>query len=152
MKIKMLLVTVFISNIAFASSLPIDTREIKNSKEITINNNTKTLATTVSTHLYNKGLDQDVANERVSKVLVGDRVTIDLMVMNLLCRFPQLQHEEVVAYISKCALFNKSVDLSAYNDILTLVQQSSSLTPNKDILAKVKQVSSENKYMQLMHS
>jgi len=151
MKIKMLLVTVFISNIAFASSLPIDTREIKNSKEITINNNnTKTLANRVSTHLYNKGLDQDVANERVSKALIGDGATIDLMVMNLLHHFPQLQHKDVVAYISKCALFNKSVDLSAYNDILSLVQQSSSLIADKHILSKVEQVSSENKYIQLV--
>jgi len=95
-------------------------------------------------------LDQDVANERVSKALVGDGATIDLMVMNLLHHFPQLQHEDVVAYISKCALFNKSVDLSAYNDILSLVQQSSSLIADKHILAKVEQVSSENKYIQLI--
>ena len=146
MRIKIFLVTVFISNIAFATSLPIDIREIRNSKEIIINNNTKTLANRVSAHLYNKGLELDVANEKVSKVLVGDEATIDLMVINLLRHFPQLSHEDVVAYISKCALFNKSVDLSAYDDILSLVQQSSSLTLDKDILEKVKQVSFENKY------
>jgi len=151
MKIKILIVTAFISNIAFASSLPIDIRETRNTKEIKVHSTTA-LADTVSTHLYNKGLDKDVANARVSKALVGDGVTSDLMAMNLLNHFPQLQHEDIIAYISKCALFNKSVDLSAHDDILSLVQQSDSLIADKHTLAKVEQVSSENKYIQFLES
>jgi len=151
MKIKILIVTAFITNIAFASSLPIDTRETKNTQEIKINNkNTKTLANTVSAHLYNKGLDEDVANEKVSKALVGDEVTSDLMAMNLLHHFPQLKHKDVIAYVSKCALFNKSVDLSAHDDILSLMQQSCGLIIDKKALEKIEQVKSENKYIRLL--
>jgi len=151
MKIKILIVTAFITNIAFASSLPIDLRETKDAKEIKVNNNnTKTLANIVSAHLYNKGLDKDVANERASKVLIGDGVASDLMVMNLLNHFPELQHEDVISYMSKCALFNKNVDLSAHDNILSLVQQSDSLIVDKHTLAKIKKVSFENKHIQLV--
>lgn len=153
MKIKILVVTAFITNIAFASSLPIGLRETRDVKEIKVNsNNTKTLANIVSAHLHSKGLDKDVANERASKVLVGDEVTSDLMVMNLLNHFPELQHKDVIAYISKCALFNKSVDLSAHDDILSLIQQNDRFTVDKHTLAKIKKVSFENKHIRLVQS
>lgn len=147
MKIKILIVTIFITNIAFASSLPIDTREIKVNKNIT-----KNLANTVSAHLHSKGLDKDVANERVSKSLVSGEIASDLMAINLLNHFPQLQHEDVISYISKCALFNKSVDLSAHDDILSLLQQSHGLIMDKHTLSKVKKVSLENKHIQSIQS
>jgi hypothetical protein len=153
MKIKILIVTVFITNIAFASSLPIDTREIRDTKKVKINQNiTETLTNTVSEHLYNKGLDKNVASERVSKSLVGDEVTIDLMAMNLLNHFPQLKQKDIIAHISQCALFNKSVDLSAHDHILSLLQQSYGLIMDKQTLSKVKKVSLENRHIQSIQS
>lgn len=153
MKIKILIVTAFVTNIAFASSLPINIRETRDTKEVKVNkNSTKTLANEVSTHLYNKGLDKDVADERVSKSLASNTVANDLMAMNLLNHFPQLKREDVIAYISQCALFQKNVDLSAHDNILSLIQQSDGLSVDEQTLTKVKKLSAENKQIQLMLS
>jgi tRNA(Glu) U13 pseudouridine synthase TruD len=153
MKKEILIVTVLITNLAFASSLPIDVRDIREPRELEANKNTtNTLTHAATSHLYNRGLEKEIANKKVLTSLVGDKNTNDLMAKNVLNHLNELKKEDIVAHVSDCALYSRNFDLSAYDDIIGLVQKRNGLMLDDLTLAKVEKISLENKHIKLLQS
>lgn len=149
MKREILIVTVLMTNIAFASTLPVEVREVR---EIDANKNKiNTLADAAGTHLHKRGLDKDIANQKVLKSLRGNEYANSLMAQKIIENFNEIKYENIIAYVSNCALFEKSVDLSSYDDIIALVQKRNRSKLNKVDLKKVEKISLENKSIKLLH-
>lgn len=145
MKRQILIFTVLISNIAFSAVVPVDIREVNEIREINTNKSRVSINSAVSTHLHEKGLDKNIAKQRVQAHLEHDEYTNTLMAENIINHFSELKHKDVVAYISDSALFQKKIDLSSYKNILGLVHKSNKLTLDKMTLAKIEKISTENK-------
>lgn len=144
---KILISTVFISNIIFASVLPSQINQINLNK-----NRLKSFSGVVSLHLYNRGLDKDAAIQKVSNSLKGEDFENDLMIQNILSTLDDIKYENIVAYIADSALKSKEVDLSSYDTIIGIVQKISKMSLDKLTLKKIEKVSLENQKIKQLHS
>lgn len=149
MKRQILMFTVLISNIAFSAVLPVDIREVSEIREVNTNKNRVSINSAASTHLHDKGLDKNIAKQRVLTHLKHDEYTNTLMAENIIKNLSGLKHKDVVSYISDSALFQKNIDLSSYKNIVGLVHKSNKLSLDKMTLAKIEKISLENKNIKL---
>lgn len=145
MKNKILISTVFISNIIFASVLPLE------SNKINFNKNFNTFSSTVSLHLYKRGLEKKVAQEKVSQFLMGGDFENDLMVQNILNNFERVNYEGIVSYIAQATLHSKKVDLSSYESIIGVLQKIDYTLVDKQTLAKIEKVSLVNEKIRVLY-
>lgn len=137
---KIIIITVLLTNIVFASVLPVVV-PLKNSNTNRVN----TLSNMVSSNLHRRGLDKSVAEKKVSQSLQGDAYANDLMAQNIIKNMSDIKEEDVVSHLGNCALYGKSVDLSSYENIVSLVQQSKKIALNKSDLQIIQKISLENK-------
>jgi len=144
---KILISTVFISNIIFASVSPAQISQVQSNK-----NRLGTFSSLVSLHLYKRGLDKDVAIQKVSDFLVGKDFENDLMIQNILSNFDKIEHDNVVEYIANSALYSKEVDLSSYDTLIGMVQKIENKSLDALILKKIEKISLENKKIKQLHS
>lgn len=146
MKNRILVSTVFISSILFASVVPYNSNLLSSKKNI------KSFSGAISLHLYKRGLEKDVAVKRVSQFLIGEDFENDLMVQNLLNSFEMLNYDDLINYIAESALHSKSVDLSSYEHIIGVLQSLNSVNLNNETLKLIEKVSSENKIIRLTYA
>ena len=144
---KILISTVFISNIIFASVSPLQINQINLNK-----NRLKSFSGVVSLHLYNRGLDKDAAIKKVSNSLKGEDFENDLMIQNILSTLDDIKYENIVAYIADSVLKSKEVDLSSYDTIIGMIQKTSKMRLDKSTLEKVEKLSLENKKIKQLHT
>lgn len=143
MRREILIFAILLSNVAFGSTLPVEIREVR---EIDTNRcKVNSLASAVSEHLFDRGLDKDVAHQKVSKALAGSDSINALMAQNIINSFDSIQYKDVVSYIGESALFGKKVNLSSYKDIVALLQKSNKVVLNRATLLKVEKLSLESK-------
>jgi len=145
MKNKILISTVFISNIIFASPVPYNTNQIS------FNKNIKRFSGAISKHLYEKGLNKDVAQEKVSKFVIGGDFENDLMAQNILNNFDTVKYDNLVSYIAEATLYSKKVDLSSYETLIGVFQKLDKVILDKQTLAKIEKVSLENEKIRLLY-
>jgi len=143
---RILISTVFISNIIFASVLPSQINQINLNK-----NRLGSFSTVVSQYLYKKGLDKEVAQKKVSNFLMGEDFENELMLQNILSNLDMLQYDNVVEYIASSALYSKKIDLSSYDTIIGMLQTVNS-NLDKLTLQKIEKVSLENKKIRQLHA
>jgi len=142
---KIFIITVFISNIAFGAVLPkIDLQRTVNTKSA------DKLAAKVSTQLFKRGLDKKIAKEKVNSTLSYDDNLNDLMVQNILNNIPSLKEEDIVNFVTQAALHEKSIDLSSYATLITLVQKHATALLDKELLLHVEKASFENEKLKSM--
>jgi len=144
---KILISTVFISNIIFASVLPSQINQINLNK-----NRLASFSNTVSLHLYKRGLDKKVAQKKVSDFLVGEDFENDLMIHNILSSFDNIEYENIVEYIANSALYSKEVDLSSYDTIIGMVQKIKNTNLDELTLQKIEKVSLQNAKIKQLHA
>ena len=143
---RILISTVFISNIIFASVLPSHINQINLNK-----NRLGTFSTAVSLHLYKRGLDKQVAIKKVSESLVGEDFENELMIQNILAQLDTVEYESIITYIADSVLHSKAVDLSSYGTIVGMVQKISKIRLDKVNLQKIEKISSQNVKIKQLH-
>lgn len=143
---KIIIITVLLTNIVFASVLPVAI-PLKNSNTNRVN----TLSNMVSSNLHRRGLDKSVAEKKVSQSLEGDAYTNDLMAQNIINNLSDIKQEDLIAYLSNCALYGKSVNLSSYENILSLVQQTNKITLDTADLQIIQKISLENQNIKALN-
>jgi len=136
---KFLIITVFISNIAFAAVVPkINLQETVNLK------NTNKLTTKISKQLFNRGLERKVIQKKLEASLIHNENITELMAQNILKNIQSLQEKDIVDFMAQAILKGKRVDLSSYATLISLVQKHSIATFDDSILLHVEKVSNEN--------
>ena len=143
---RILISTVFISNIIFASVLPSQINQISLNE-----NRVGTFSSLISLHLYKRGLDKEIAQKKVSNFLIGEDFENDLMIHNILSNLDMLDYDSVVEYIASSALYSKEVDLSSYDTIIGMVQIINN-NLDKLTLQTIEKVSLENRKIKQLHA
>ena len=147
MKSRILITTVFVSNIIFASVVPSQINQINFNK-----NRVGAFSSLISLHLYKRGLDKEIAQKKVSNFLIGEDFENDLMIHNILSNFDMLDYDSVVEYIASSALYSKEVDLSSYDTIIGMVQKIKNTNLDELTLEKIEKVSLQNKKIKQLHA
>jgi len=142
---KIFIITVFISNIAFAGVLPqAIIQETVNTKS-----NNK-LSAQVSSQLFKRGLDKKIAIAKVKNTLAEGENINDLMVQNILQNIPSMKESDIVNFIAQAALQEKHVDLSSYETLIALVQRYTNVAFDKELRLHVEKASLENEKLKSM--
>ena len=128
-KTQLFVITIFLSNIAFTTILPADALE--NFRDVTIsqeqNEETKnSLHNAAVTHLIDKGLDADVAKERVGASLAHSEIEAELMAQQIV-KNEKISYSDIVEYVANAALYKKQVNLSTNEEVQALLQRSKNL-------------------------
>ena len=136
---RILIITVFLSNIVFATVIPehLSNNSVKNR---TINS----LSNMAALDLYKRGLDKKVAQKKVLNSLQGDENSNDLMMQNILNQLDVLQREDVISFVSNAALYNRSVDLSSYDTLPCMIQKNNKISLEKTMLEKLQKIALQN--------
>jgi len=144
LKKQIVIFTVLISNIVFSVALSADVKEENRTKEVSTQCSQYNVSNEVNKYLSNKGLDPQVVQQRFHKYLKHNVYANSLMINNILTQLNELSYEDVIAHISNTVLFQKSVDLSSYNDLIALVQRKNFIIHNSLLLKKVEKIAREN--------
>ena len=135
---KILIITVFVSNIAFGAVLDIDFP--KNHVEYEKVNK---LSDQIIENLYDKGLELNIAKQKLSQSFKGNVHKNDIIIQNILKEFPNITQKEIVANISNSILRGKIIDLSSYDTLVSIIQKTT-LTVNQNIYTKVQKIYKNN--------
>ena len=111
-------VTLLVSALAFN---PLTATEL-NTKVTSSQRQINSISTSIATVLHHRGLDEDAAYE-LSKDLTGNDDMFEVMLSNLLNHYPNIEHDEIVEYLSTSALYRQSVDLASYDHLVNLVSK-----------------------------
>ncbi len=142
---KFFIITVFISNIAFGAVLPkIDFQKVINAKS------TNKLTSKISKQLFKRGLDKQIAKTKVNNVFIHDDDLNELMAQNILKHIPSLKEEDIINFVTRAALQGKTIDLSSYATLISLVQRHAPTIFDKDLCLHVEQLSLENEKLKAM--
>lgn len=91
-------------------------------------------------------------NKKVLKFLQHDEYVNDLMAQNIVKNLDGIKPQDIVQYVSDSVLFEKSVDLSSYENLVALAQKSRKLALDKGTLEKIKKISFENKNLKSLYN
>ena len=145
MKREILIATVLITNIAFAGPVSFTSRNTRDLLELDSNQKAqKTLFKSASSKLVARGLDEDIANKKVSDVLLHSEKANAFMTRTLLQHLTTLSYEDIVTHVANSALYGKSVDLRRYEDIVACVQSTPNHLLDETVVAKIAHVSQTN--------
>jgi len=145
MKKQLVIFTVLISNIVFTAVLSADVREDNKVQEVQTQIAEVNVCNAVSRQLIDKGLDKEIAKQKVLKYLKHNEYANSLMIKNIVTQFDELSYANVISYISNSLLFQKSVDLSSYSNLIALIQRTNMLSHDSFTLKKIEKISIENK-------
>jgi hypothetical protein len=150
MKREIVIFTVLITNITFAATLPSEIREV--SEVTTSKKKVNSLCGMAVMNLHERGLDENAAKQKVLKFLQHDKYVNDLMAQNIVKNLDGIKPQDIVQYVSDSVLFEKSVDLSSYENLVALAQKSRKLALDKGTLEKIKKISFENKNLKSLYN
>jgi hypothetical protein len=102
------------------------------------------LSLTVSTILHKRGLDEDVAQKATKQMIGEDEELFTNMLKNLIIGCEVLTQDEVLEYLSMCALFKEEVRLDSYSHLVKMVQKIKSNSVNKKTLAQLQNIQKKN--------
>ena len=136
---KILIITVFISNIAFGAVIALP----NTLKTVTAKTVSRLTQKSVK-QLYERGLDTDVATQKVQATLENDMQTNEIMVQNILTSVSELHEHDIINFIADAALHNNKIDLSSYETLIALVQHKSHTLLNTSLRLELEKVSDAN--------
>lgn len=142
---KILFITVFISNIAFGAVL-----SLPNTIKLTNTKNTNRVVQKSAQKLYNKGLERNIATSKIEASLQNSPHITQMMAQNILASLAGLKEDDIASFIAHASLHKQTVDLSAYEDIIALVQQHSPILLDKELAQKIEKVSNENERLKII--
>jgi len=137
---KILIISIFISNIAFGAVIVV----VPNTSKALNVNKTNKISSKSMTQLYNRGLEEKAAKEKILKSIAYDAEMNDTMAQNILNAIELLKEEDIVSYVSKTALLDKKIDLSSYDTIVALIQNTRNLSVDKEMLLKIEKIALVN--------
>ena len=105
-----------------------------------------TISSQVASLLYNRGLDEEVADE-LSEGLVDDNELFEAMLSNLLNHYPDITTDALFEHLSTVALHRQSIDLSSYDHLLNMVSKIKGTTLTDNELKSLSHISKLNKLL-----
>ena len=105
---------------------------------------TSTISFNMVKILYNRGLDEDAAQEIVSEFLEDDEELFAILLENLQNRCSVVSKDEIMNYLSTLALQRKSINLDSYSALINMVHKITHKTPSKETLEELQNIANMN--------
>ena len=116
----------------------------RTSQNQTIN---KSIASSISTILHNRGLDEETAQELADNFLdEKDEVFLAIM-MRYFENQNIVSKEEVLTYLSQVALHKQNIDLTSYDYLIGMVSSIKQKPLDENIRKKLSQIAKTNSYL-----
>jgi hypothetical protein len=97
----------------------------------------------IASALHEQGLDEDAAMRTAAR-FVEDDARFTLMTENLLASCSTLTREELLAYLSREALYRRPVALHSYGQLVSMLTKIKQQTPDREVLQKLSHIAKYN--------
>jgi len=132
---KILIITVFISNIAFGNMLPAKRLETN-----LISNYKNSFSRKVISHLNNQGMQMEAIRKKVNFSFNGSEDSSYMMAQKIMSTIPEIKEQDIVDYFANATLHGKKIDLLSYDNLVSLLQRTDYRLMNKENLKKMQEI------------
>ena len=101
----------------------------------------------ISSVLYNRGLDEDVAEELAANFVEAEDEMFLSMLLQTLDAKNIVSHEEVLDYLSTAALHRQSIDFKSYDNLVGMVAKIKKCALDENTLKQLSYLSHINKQL-----
>jgi len=115
--------TLIISGLAFNPAVAEVRADIESAPTQTQTQNRTSVVSGISTVLFNKGLDEDVAEELVENLVEGENEMYLSLLLQTLDAKNIVSHDDMLAYLGNAALHRKNIDLKKYDNLVGMVSK-----------------------------
>lgn len=105
-----------------------------------------TLASQISSTLYKRGLDKDVAYE-LSNNFVEDEDYLNEKINNFLDIYQKISKEDLLEHLSTVALNRQKINFDSYDNLISIVSKINGAHPDIHDLKKLRTISNINKIL-----
>lgn len=102
------------------------------------------LSSNIANNLYSRGIDRDASKKIAKRVFDEDDMAADIMLTNLQNNYTTLSHKEIVNFLSTEALLSKSVDLSSYDYLVSMVYKIKNKPLSDESLKELSSIAKKN--------
>ena len=101
----------------------------------------------ISSILYNRGIDEDVADEIATSFVNEEDELFLKMLIQALDDKNIVSHEEVLEYLSTAALHKQNIDFKKYDNLIGMVTKIKKQALEKDTLAQLSVIAKQNTFL-----
>ncbi len=105
------------------------------------------VAASISSILYNRGIDEDVADEMSSNFVNEEDELFLAMLIQALDDKNIVSREEVLEYLSTAALHKQNIDFKKYDNLIGMVTKIKQHALEKDTLAQLSVIGKQNTFL-----
>jgi len=139
--------TLIISGLAFNPAVAEVRADMESAPTQTQTQNRTSVVSGISTVLYNKGLDEDVAEELAENLVEGeDKMYLSLLHQTLDAK-NIVSHDDMLAYLANAALHRKKIDLKKYDDLVGMVSKIKQTSLDAHTLKQLSYIAKVNKQL-----
>jgi len=135
--------TLIISGLALSPVIA-DTEFHRVSKSQNINHS---VASSISSILYNRGIDEDVADEMSLNFVSEDDELFLVMMIQMLDENSIVSREEVLEYLSTAALHKQNIDFKKYDNLIGMVSKIKHEALDTNTLKQLSNIAKINKQL-----
>ena len=132
---RILIITVFISNIAFGSIIPVVKLETSISSSVQNDFSQK-----VTAHLSEQGMEIEAIRKKVDYSFNSGEHSSHIMAQKIMQVFPQVKEQNIIDYFANSVLHGKVINLHSYDNVVSLLQRTDYKLLKKENLEKVQKI------------
>lgn len=103
-----------------------------------------TISASIASILYNRGIDQEAAEEMSNDLLEVDEALLAMMLQNLENECGIVSREEVLEYMSTAALHRENVRFDSYDHLIAMVSKIKQTSLDAKTLQNLRDVAKKN--------
>lgn len=103
-----------------------------------------TISASIASILYNRGIDQEAAEEMSNDLLEADEALLAMMLQNLENECGIVSREEVLEYMSTAALHRENVRFDSYDHLIAMVSKIKQTSLDTKTLQNLRDVAKKN--------
>lgn len=103
-----------------------------------------TISASIASLLYNRGIDQEAAEELSNDLLEEDEALLAMMLQNLEDESGTVSREEVLEYLSTAALHRENIRFDSYDHLIAMVSKIKQTTLDTKTLEHLRDVAKKN--------
>ncbi len=105
------------------------------------------VVTSISSILYNRGIDEDAADEIATNFVNEEDELFLAMLIHALDDKNIVSREEVLEYLSTAALHKQNIDFKKYDNLIGMVTKIKKQALEKDTLAQLSVIAKQNTFL-----
>ncbi|MFC2057915.1 hypothetical protein ACFLR6_03150 [Campylobacterota bacterium] len=103
----------------------------------------QTIKSSIASILYNRGIDEDAAEEISNNLLDEDETLLAMMLQNLE-KECIVSRDEILDYMSTAALYRQNIHFDSYDHLITMISKIKQTSLEKHTLKLLKHIADKN--------